>query len=43
MESEALGDVIVPLQDLEIEIANFVFVDIAAGAFKFGGRAPDLR
>ena len=43
MESEALRDVFVPLQNLKIEIANSVFVDIAAGAFKFGGRAPDLR
>ena len=31
-----------PLQNLKIEIANVVFVDIAAEAFKFGDRPPNL-
>ena len=42
MESETLGDVIMPLRDLKIEVANVVFIDLTAGAFKFGGRRPDL-
>lgn len=42
MEPEALGDIIMPLQDLKIEIANVVLVDLTAGTFKFGGRPPDL-
>ena len=43
MESEALGDIIMPLQDLKIEVANVVFIDLTAGAFKLVGRRPDLR
>lgn len=42
MESEALRDVIMPLQDLKVEIANVVFVDLTAGTFKFDSRPPDL-
>ena len=42
MKPEALGDAVMPLQDLEIEVANVVFVDLTAGAFKFGSRPPDL-
>ena len=42
MEPEALGDVVMPLQNLKIEIADVVFVDLTAEALKFGGRPPDL-
>ena len=42
MEPKALGYLVMPLQYLEIEIANAVFVNLTAWAFKFGGGPPDL-
>ena len=42
MKHKALGDMVMPLQYLEIKIANAVFVNLTAWALKFGGRPPNL-
>lgn len=42
MKPEALGDVVMPLQNLKIEIADIVFVDLTDKTLEFGSRPPDL-